>query len=1140
MLENVNFDDYSTVHELFEARVKQTPDEIAIIFDNVGITYTSLNEKSNKLARYIISRGIGPEKVVGVMMERSIDFVVAVLAILKAGGAYLAINPEYPEKRKLTMMKDSNVELLLTKEDYVKNSSYTALQDLSFNNSNLVCTKPRGQIKDFNSIPIPNRSLIDYEKYSNHINLASVTNSITLQGTRGCPYQCAYCHKIWPKNHVVRTAENIFEEVLTNYKIGFRRFSFIDDIFNFDVENSKRFLNMIIDSGMDIQIFFPNGVRGDILTKDYIDLLIKAGTRSIGFALETGSPRLQKLIRKNLDIEKLRENMNYIVTKYPHVVIDLFTMHGFPTETKEEAMMTLEFIKSIKWIDFPYVFVLKVYPDTDMEKIALDNGVAKEDIERSMDLMYHELPYTLPFNKSFSQKYQADFLNEYFLSQERLKTVLPREMNLYSESELIQRYNSYLPVHIESFDDILKLANLTREDFKDYEFRPENYGKVDNYMETSSKYFPQQKPAEDALRILFLDLSQYFTSDSNDIILQVEAPLGHMYLLTYLNEQFGEKVFGKLAKASIDFDSYDELKALIEDFKPDIIGIRTLTYWKNDFHKTVSYIRHWGIDVPIFTGGPYGTSSFKSILNDKNVNLVVLGEGEHTVAELIKEMLNNNKKLPEESVLENIAGIAFVKRQQSKMFSREIVMMDKMQTILEQLNGTNLTTNTGRDSLMYIIYTSGTTGIPKGIMMEHKNILNLLKHEFLNLDLGFEGRVLQFADICFDISYQEIFSTLIQGGRLYIVTDAEKTNIFKLFEFIEENQIESVFLPTAYINMITGNKKYISKFPSCVKNLSVAGEQLIINKQLEEFLEKSQLSLHNHYGVSETHVVTMYTVDNKAIDYMPVIGKPILNTNIYIMDSDMNPVEDGEIGELCVSGDCVGRGYINRPKETAEYFLKDPINSEIRMYKTGDLGRYGKNGNIEFLGRKDRQIKIRGFRIELEEIENVLRSFDSVEDALIVDIDDEQFGKRLVAYVKSNENINPDYIKMDLERYLPEYMIPEAVIVLEEFPLKLNGKIDKEGLPSLEDLFNDYGNIILPRNELEEKILDVWKEIIGIEHLGVNSNFFECGGDSISCTQLLSMIYIEFGVEIQLEYFFENPTISAMAEMIEKEDAGVM
>lgn len=1139
MLQNINFDDYDTVHELFEARVEKNPDDIAVIFDNMEISYGNLNKRSNKLARYLVSRGVSSEKVVGVMMERSIDFVVAVFAILKAGGAYLAINPNYPEKRQLTMMEDSNVRLLLTKEAYIQKSSYTSLQNINFNNSNLICTKTRAQIKDFNSVPIPNRGLIDYEKYSEHINLASVTNSITLQGTRGCPYQCAYCHKIWPKSHVVRTAENIFNEVMINYKIGFRRFSFIDDIFNFDVENSKRFLNMLIDSGLDIQIFFPNGVRGDILTKDYIDLLIKAGTRSIGFALETGSPRLQKLIRKNLNIEKLRENIEYIAMTYPHVVLDLFTMHGFPTETKEEAMMTLDFIKSIKWIDFPYVFILKIYPDTDMEIIARDNGVSKEDIERSMDLMYHELPYTLPFNKSFTQKYQADFLNDYFLSQERLKAVLPREMNLYSESELIQRYNSYLPVHIETFDDILNLANLTREDFKDYEFRPEHYGKVDNYLELAKQYFPVQKPDNDALRILFLDLSQYFSSDSNDIILQVEAPLGHMYILTYLNEQFGSKVYGKLAKASIDFDSYDELRKLIVDFNPDIIGIRTLTYWKNDFHKTVSYIRHWGFDVPIVTGGPYATSSYSSILNDGNVDLVALGEGELTITELIGEMLKNNKKLPDESVLERIDGIAFVKKRKENALehSREIVMMDRMETILDRYDDSNPKTITDRNSLMYVIYTSGTTGIPKGIMMEHKNIMNLMKHEFMNLDLGFEGKVMQFADICFDISYQEIFSTLISGGKLYVVTDSAKTNIFKLFEYIEKNRIESVFLPTAYINMITSSKKYIDKFPSCVKNLAVAGEQLIINPQLEAFLKNSKLSLHNHYGVSETHVVTMFTINNDDISYKPMIGKPILNTNIYIMDSEMQIVKDGEIGELYVSGDCVGRGYINRPKETATYFMTHPSSENIRMYKTGDLGRYEKNGEIEFFGRKDRQIKIRGYRIELEEIENVLRSFESIDDALIVDIDDEQFGKRLIAYVKSSENINSDYIKMDLEKQLPEYMIPETVIVLEKFPLKLNGKIDKEALPSLEDLFNTYENIILPTNELEEKILSIWKEIVGIEHLGIDSNFFECGGDSISCTQLLSMIYIEFGVEIELEYFFENPTISSISKVIAASNA---
>ncbi|MCP4148279.1 MAG: radical SAM protein, partial [bacterium] len=222
-------------------------------------------------------------------------------------------------------------------------------------------TVPRLQIKELDTIQYPDRSLVDHEKLAGYIGQAMVKSSISIQATRGCPYNCAYCHKIWPKTHVYRSAENIFEEISVYYKMGVRRFAFIDDIFNLNIENSSRFFKLIIQNNMDIKMFFPSGMRGDILTKDYIDLMVKAGTVCLALALETPSKRLQKMIGKNLNVEKLRKNLEYFCEKYPHVILELFTMHGFPSETEEEALSTLEFIKSLKWIHFPYINRFSIY-----------------------------------------------------------------------------------------------------------------------------------------------------------------------------------------------------------------------------------------------------------------------------------------------------------------------------------------------------------------------------------------------------------------------------------------------------------------------------------------------------------------------------------------------------------------------------------------------------------------------------------------------------------------------------------------------------------------------------------------------------------------------------------------------------------
>lgn len=524
----------------------------------------------------------------------------------------------------------------------------------------LFVAETRPQIKDLDNLPIPDRSLIDYGKYSEFIGISMVKNAIVIQATRGCPYMCAYCHKIWPKTHVVRSAEHIFNEVKLYYDMGYRRFAFIDDIFNLDSKNSSRFFKMVIDNGLKIHIFFPNGIRGDILNKEYIDLMVEAGVVEVPLALETASPRLQKLIGKNLIIEKLNENARYIAEKYPHVILELFTIHGIPTETEEEANMTLEFIKSIKWLHFPYVNILRLYPNTELAEIAMKNGVTLEQIENAIPLAFHEIPDTLPFTKGFTRSYQSKVLYEYILNKERLLKVIPFQRRILTEDELVQKYDSYLPIKIGSFNELLNIAGIKKDELDTTGFIDDDFATVVDPTSKMKKIFGTKEENPQALRILFLDLSQFFNSEnSSKLYDMVETPLGHMYLLTYLYNKLGTGVYGKIAKSRIDFDSYEELKLLLEEFKPDVIGLRTLTYHKDFFHNVTSLIRQWGYDVPMIAGGPYATSSYETLLKDKNVDLAILGEGEETLLEVIEKIIANNKKLPDNESLKKIKGIAF-------------------------------------------------------------------------------------------------------------------------------------------------------------------------------------------------------------------------------------------------------------------------------------------------------------------------------------------------------------------------------------------------------------------------------------------------------------------------------------------------
>ena len=1141
---------YKPIDKLFEEQVERTPDNISVVDEDRKLTYREVNNKSNQLARFLKGKGVGADCIVGLMVQRSIDMVIGIIGILKAGGAYLPIEPETPVVRIISMLDDCQTPLLLSTSDIIEKYSFTAFQKLHSLQAKIHLTEVRSQITDLDFLPIPDRSLVDYEKYNQFLGQAMVKNFVSLMGTRGCPYYCAYCHKIWPKRHVIRSAENIFAEVKLYYDTGVRRFAFIDDIFNLDRKNSMRFFNLIIENGLDVQLFFPNGMRADILTKDYIDLMVKAGTISVAFAIETASPRLQKLIGKNLNLEKCRENIEYMVKKYPHVILELFTMHGFPSETKEEALMTLDFIKSVKWLHFPYVSILRIYPSTDMAKLAIENGISEEAIFRSEDLAFHELPETLVFDKSFTLKYQADFLNEYFLSKERLLHVLPYQMKVLTEDEIVQKYNRYLPVEIYSFDQLLDFVGIARDELGLEKYVDETKYVVPHLYEKMKMIFPKKTPSRDALRILLLDLSQFFSGESNMLYDVVEPPLGIMYILSYLNQQFGSKINGRIVKSRIDFDNYSELKALLYGFKPDVIGVRTLTFYRDFFHKTISIIRQWGIDVPIITGGPYAISSYETILQDRNLDLVVLGEGEVTFCHLIAKILENNKKLPSDDTLREIPGVAFIpgKREQQRKLAREIIIMDKLTELLSKESCEDPKNITRSSNLLYVMCTSGSTGRPKGVMVEHRQVVRLVKSTNYIKFRGGE-RILQTGALDFDASTFEIWGALLNGLGLYLTGKDAVLSPQLLKEIIQKYRIDIMWLTSPLFNQMV--EADIEIFRG-LRYLLVGGDVLSpphINRVKSRY---PWLRIVNGYGPTEnTTFSTTYEICSECDGSIP-IGAPITNSTAYILDKNYRLVPIGVYGELVVGGDGVARGYLNKPELTAEKFIANPYLSSTandqlpmthRMYRTGDLARWLPDGNIEFSGRRDFQVKIRGFRVELGEIESQLLSHEKTKKSAVVVMakEDKKGDKYLCAYIApvsiekfagdTTEEIDVSELRKFLSKHLPEYMIPAFFIPLEKMPLTPSGKVDRKALP--DPIIGTKEKYIAPRNEAEEILANVWAGVLGVERVGINDDFFEIGGDSIKSIQIGARLY-KAGYKVEIRNIFINPTISELAPKIKK------
>ncbi|MEC0538176.1 amino acid adenylation domain-containing protein [Bacillus inaquosorum] len=448
-------------------------------------------------------------------------------------------------------------------------------------------------------------------------------------------------------------------------------------------------------------------------------------------------------------------------------------------------------------------------------------------------------------------------------------------------------------------------------------------------------------------------------------------------------------------------------------------------------------------------------------------------------------------------------------------------------------DGSNIKSVNNADDLLYMIYTSGTTGKPKGVQFEHRNMANLLKFEFAHSGIDFEADVLQFATPAFDVCYQEIFSALLKGGTLHIVPEAIKRDVPQLFAFINKHQTNIVFLPTAFIKMIFSERQLANSFPHGVKHLITAGEQLIISDIFQDVLRERGIHLHNHYGPSETHVVSTYTIHpGDPIPEFPPIGKPIGCTDLYILNHQKQLQPCGVPGELYISGASVARGYVNQDKLTRDKFSSDPFRPGAIMYRTGDLARRLGDGNIEYIGRADNQVKIRGYRIEPQEIEVTLMNHPDIKEAAILIRQDQNGEHELCAYYCSVQKLNAIDLRSYMASELPEYMIPAKWIWVDSIPLTPNGKVDQAALPAPDASIsgNPYA---APRNLIEAKLSQIFEDVLKNGHIGIQDNFFDHGGHSLKATVLMSRIAKEFHVQVPLQDIFAHPTVEGLALIIQ-------
>ncbi|MCD6571341.1 MAG: amino acid adenylation domain-containing protein [Deltaproteobacteria bacterium] len=463
----------------------------------------------------------------------------------------------------------------------------------------------------------------------------------------------------------------------------------------------------------------------------------------------------------------------------------------------------------------------------------------------------------------------------------------------------------------------------------------------------------------------------------------------------------------------------------------------------------------------------------------------------------------------------------------------EVVSLDAGWAEISKESEERITLDIDPESLAYVIYTSGSTGRPKGSQIMHKNVVNLSYWHINAFALDENDRASQLAGVAFDATVWEIWPYLLSGASVFPLERRLGQMLpEELAGWFEKNKITRAFVPTKLAEVFLS----LDLSNLSLKTMFTGGDTLSHIPKRHEF------DLINNYGPTETAVVaTSGDITGwPQSKGLPPIGKPISNVSIYILDDHLKPVPAGVVGEICIGGAGVGKGYLNDPSKTSESFILNPFPSTYGkdgdlIYKTGDLGRWLEDGNIDFIGRRDYQVEIRGYRVELGEIETVLSGYEGIKECTVLDKVDDKGSARLVAFYVSEKEKEEGVLKSYLREILPNYMIPSMFICLDNLPLTPNGKVDRNSLSKMVDLSTGViAEYVAPRNETEQAIADIWKEVLGVDRVGIYDNFFDLGGDSIISLQVVSRLN-QKGLGIQPRDVLQHQCVAELATIVGRE-----
>ena len=443
----------------------------------------------------------------------------------------------------------------------------------------------------------------------------------------------------------------------------------------------------------------------------------------------------------------------------------------------------------------------------------------------------------------------------------------------------------------------------------------------------------------------------------------------------------------------------------------------------------------------------------------------------------------------------------------------------------------NLVSMTKPHHLAYVIYTSGTTGVPKGVMIEHRNLLNLIQWHQETFNLSNTDRLSQISSLSFDASIYEIFPPLAAGASLHLIDDSTRLSSIATMKWLISEKITMAFLPTPLAEQVLG-LNWPKK--TSLRTLQVAGDIL----HYDTVMFRMPFSIYNLYGPTENTIATTYykVIQHEKPSITVPIGKPINNTQLYILNKSLQPVPIGAVGELYIGGQSLARGYLKNLQLTKEKFIDNPFIPDEVLYKSGDLVRCRQEGHLEFIGRSDQQVKISGVRIEINGIETLLIQYPDIKQVAVVDKRVQGKHKYLVAYYSTYSKNEID--KCDLQQYLrkhfPETFVPNIFILIGQIPTTYNGKIDRKKLRQMDIKTRKKSNVSIDSlTTTEQSLIRIWEDVLQNKHIDINKEFFQLGGYSLTLIQLLNNIHKEFEVELSVNIFFENSTIKKLAVLID-------